>query len=165
MKRIITCVTLIVLAVIVCCFAGPSIVCSQETNMAKVDRLLNQTGYIIVKKTPNVWYIDFTGKNLPSYKVIISTDQDEVTDVVVFVMVIKKKDFIQSVESLYKLLKFNHKLDRIKVGLDDDDDISVRVDCDSRITDAQELKAIIGQVASSSEEVCAGMKPFFTTAR
>ncbi len=165
MKRIITHVTLIALAVILFCVAGPSLSFSQETTVVKVERLLNQTGYNVVKKTNNVWFINFTGKNSPPFKVVISTDQDEVTDIVIFVTLIKKNSFVHSVEALSNLLKYNHKIDRVKVGFDSDEDVSVRVDCSSRIVDVPELKAIIQQIAAASDEIYGGMKPFLTTAR
>ena len=153
------------LIVIVCCVAGPSPVYSQEPPAATLDRLLSQSGYTIVKKTSNVWTIDFNGTKSPPFKVVISVGSTPASDIVVFVTVIEKKNFTASVDAMYKLLKFDYELDRVKVGLDRDDDISVRIDSKLRITDLPLLKEIIEQVANSSEEVYVGMMPFLKTAR
>ena len=165
MKRIITCITLIALIAIVCCFAVPSPVCSQEPPEATLERLLNQSGYTIVKKTSKVWTIDFNSTKSPPFRVIISVGSTPAPDIVVFVTVIQKKDFTASVESMYKLLKLTYELDKVKVMFDRDDDISVRIDSMLRITDLQALKEIIGQVARSSETIYVEMMPFLKTAR
>jgi len=57
-------------------------------------------------------------------------------------------------------LKFNHRVDRVKIGLDDDGDTFVRVDLSLRVLDAQEFKLNVEQVAAGADEVFAGIQTF-----
>ena len=162
MRRTTAFIVMALLIIIACCYIFPIPVSAQDNTPATVERLLGQSGYNYVKKTNNVWYIDFHGKNLPQYKVIITTGQDLV---VIFVTVIEKRNFTASTEAQQRLLKLSYEMDRVKVGLDRDDDIFVRVDLSPRILDIQELKENIEQVASSADATYKAMMPFLTTAR
>ena len=53
----------------------------------------------------------------------------------------------------YTLLKMNHEFDQVKVGLDRDDDLSVRIDASMRVADATYVKNVINQVKNSSDEI------------
>ncbi len=50
-------------------------------------------------------------------------------------------------------MKFNHHVDRVKIGLDDDGDTFVRVDLSLRLLDAQEFKLNVEQVAAGADEL------------
>ena len=47
----------------------------------------------------------------------------------------------------------------MKVGLDADDDLSVRIDAPLRIADAQEFHDIVTQIKNSSDEIYGKIEP------
>jgi hypothetical protein len=59
----------------------------------------------------------------------------------------------------YILLKANHEYDQVKVGLDGDDDLSVRIDASMRLADATYLKNVINQVKNASDEIYSKIQP------
>lgn len=131
-----------------------------KVSAAKVVQLLTASGYTFKQLTPIVWTIDFTGKSLPNFKVLLSTQDDLL---VIFVIAAEKKNIPLNTNFMFKLLRFNHSLDRVKVGLDDDGDLFVRVDLSVRILDVTDLKLNVEQVAASSNEVYAAIKGDLTS--
>ena len=59
-----------------------------------------------------------------------------------------------------KLLGLNEQLDRVKIGLDKEGDVFVRIDLSIRILDKQELKENLDQAAAAANDVFAALKPF-----
>ena len=117
-------------------------------------QLLESSGYNFKVVNATVWSINFTGKKLPTFKVILATQDDLV---VVFVTIAEKKNLPMTADFLYRLLRFDHSLDRVKVGIDDDGDAFVRVDLTVRILDLQEFKMNIEQVAAAADETYGGI--------
>jgi hypothetical protein len=134
----------------------PKPVFTQESSSAKVGRLLERSGYKYEKKGAEVWTIAFTAKTLASFNVILATQDDLL---VTFVIISHKKDIELTPAFMQKLLKFNHNLDRVKVGIDDDGDLFVRTDQAIRVVDDKEFKDNVEQVAAAANEVYAGIKP------
>jgi Putative bacterial sensory transduction regulator len=127
------------------------------TGNVKVGHLLADSGYNFVKKTDTVWYVEKQGKALKDFKVIIATEND----LMVTFVIVAKKSQLQDTDTLFrKLLRFNHDLDRVKIGFDGDGDLFVRADNSVRTMDVQELKEIVEQVAASANEVYAGTSDF-----
>ncbi len=56
------------------------------------------------------------------------------------------------------VIKFNHTMDRVKVGLDGDGDLFVRCDSTVRIMDAAEFKLVVEPVAAAADEVYEGVQ-------
>jgi len=139
----------------ICAIPAKSIV-AQESSSAKVGRLLERSGYKYEKKGAEVWTIAFTAKALTSFNVILATQGDLL---VTFVIISHKKDIELTPAFMQKLLKFNHNLDRVKVGIDDDGDLFVRTDQSIRVADDKEFKDNVEQVAAAANEVYAGIKP------
>jgi hypothetical protein len=162
MKRKVTLISFVTLALIFCLHILPTTVCAEGEAISTVDKLLAQSGYSFAKKTSNVWTIDYTGKSLAKFKVIISTGPDLV---VMFVTIAKKAEFPVNTELLYKLARINHSLDRIKAGLDDDGDIFVRIDLSDRILDIKEFKVNVDQLAAAADQAYADIKPFIKPAK
>jgi hypothetical protein len=121
----------------------------------RVTQLLSASGYNFKQVTATVWSIDFTGKALSKFKVILATQDDLL---VVFVTVAEKKSIPLSADFMMKLLRFDHSLDRVKVGIDDDGDAFVRVDLTVRVLDGQEFKLNVEQIAAAANEVYAGIQ-------
>jgi hypothetical protein len=131
---------------------------AKSLNAQKVKSLLDASGFEYRKtNSPTVWTVLRTGKNLPEIKVVIAVSD---TDIVIFVTAIAKASLDVTTASMYQLLKFNHTLDRVKVGFDKDDDVSVRIDIDIRLMDVAELKADVEQVIKASDAIYGAMKPY-----
>jgi len=128
-----------------------------ESSPAKITRLLEASGYNYKKapKSDSVWSVDYTGKSLPSYKVVIAVQGNLL---VIFVTVARKRHLPMTNDFMLKLLRFNHSLDRVKVGIDDDGDLAVRTDLSVRTLDSEELKLNVDQVAASADAVYADIK-------
>ncbi len=127
-----------------------------DVSAARVNTLLGQSGYTFVQIPGKaVWTIDFTGKSLPKFKVILAAQDDLL---VVFVTIAQKKNIPLSADFMMKMLRFDHSLDRVKVGIDDDGDAFVRIDLSVRILDIQEFKLNIEQVAAAANEVYGGIQ-------
>ena len=121
---------------------------------AKTDQFLGECGHTFVKKTDTVWYLDYQGKSLEKFKLIIAVQDDLM---VVFVTVVTKAQMQLTPEFTEKLLRYNSRFDRVKIGLDNDGDLFVRCDASVRIMDLQEFKAVIEQVANATDELHKGI--------
>jgi hypothetical protein len=130
---------------------------AQDKPSAKVAKLFEESGYSYTKAKENVWTVAFRGGAFSSFNLVASVSQDIL---VIFVIVAEKKDVKVTPELMRNLLKLNSDLDRVKIGIDNDGDIFVRVDLSIRILDLQEFKANIEQVAASADEVYKAIKPF-----
>jgi hypothetical protein len=117
---------------------------------AKVAQLLEMSGYQYRKLQDNVWVIDYTGNQLKSFQVIVTSTTDLM---LAGVVVAEKANMRPTAEFFYKLLKLSHDYDLIKIGLDGDDDLFVRVEARVKLLDAGEFKAYIKQLAAASDEV------------
>jgi hypothetical protein len=125
----------------------------------KTVQLLQASGYTFTTHTPIVWSVIRTGKSLKSIKVVISVSEDLL---VIFVTVTPKATMRMTPEFMRSLLRFDYSLDRVKVAIDDDGDLCVRSDTSIRLTDVQEFKVIVEQVAASADEVYGGSSAFIT---
>ncbi len=127
--------------------------------VAKMVSLMQANNYnFTTTKSPTVWVIHFTGTNLKDIKVILALDTDN-DQMVIFVTVVEKRRMPVTTDFLHTLLKFNHEFDRVKVGLDADDDLSVRIDAPLRNADAPEFKDIVTQIKNSSDEIYGKIEP------
>jgi hypothetical protein len=162
MKRTTRCAAIAALTLMFTLQALTTAVWAEDNAVATIDRLLEQSGYPYKKNTDIVWHFEFSGKSMPTRKLVGSSDKELM---VIFVTLVPKKDFTITPELLEKLLKYNQKLDRVKVSLDSDGDISVRIDLSWRVVDLQEFKVNIDQLKAASIEIYEGVKPFLTTVR
>ena len=161
MKRIIVFSVIALFAVLTCLHVQESPAYAQDAAAAKVDSLIAQSGYKFTKIKDNVWTIDYTGKSLPKFKVIVTTGPDLV---VMFVTLIPRDNFQLTSEAMYRILRVNHRLDRIKSGIDNDGDVFVRIDMSDRVLDLKEFKLNVEQLAASSDETYGDLKQFVKTA-
>jgi len=132
---------------------------SSDQNISKFVSLMQANNYDFqTTRSPTVWVIHFTGTNLKDIKVVLALDTDN-NQMVIFVTVVEKRRMPVTTDFQHTLLKFNHEFDRVKVGLDADDDLSVRVDAPLRIMDAKELHDIVTQIKNSSDEIYGKIEP------
>jgi hypothetical protein len=130
-----------------------------EQGTAKMVSLMQANNYnFITTRSPTVWVIHFTGSHLKDVKVILALDTDN-NQMVIFVTVVEKRRMPVTTDFLHTLLKFNHEFDRVKVGLDADDDLSVRIDAPLRLADASELHDIVTQNKNASDEIYGKIEP------
>jgi hypothetical protein len=109
-------------------------------------------------RSPTVWVIHFTGTHLKDIKVVLALDVTN-NQMVIFVTVVEKRRMPVTTDFMHNLLKQNHALDRVKVGFDADDDLSVRIDAPLRIADATELHDIVTQIKNASDEIYGQIEP------
>jgi hypothetical protein len=130
-----------------------------EQGSAKMVSLMQANSYnFVTTRSPTVWVIHFTGAHLNDIKVVLALDTTN-NQMVIFVTVVEKRRMPVTTDFLHTLLKFNHEYDRVKVGLDADDDLSVRVDAPLRLADAQEFHDIVTQIKNSSDEIYGKIEP------
>jgi hypothetical protein len=126
---------------------------------AKMVSLMQANSYnFTTTRSPTVWVIHFTGTHLKDIKVVLALDVAN-NSMVIFVTVVEKRRMPVTTDFMHQLLKFNHEFDRVKVGLDADDDLSVRIDAPLRIADAAELHDIVTQIKNASDEIYGKIEP------
>jgi hypothetical protein len=132
---------------------------TSDQGIAKMVSLMQANNYnFVTTKSPTVWVIHFTGTHLKDTKVVLALDVDNY-QMVIFVTVVEKRRMPVTTDFMHTLLKFNHEYDRVKVGLDADDDLSVRIDAPLRLADAAEFKDIVTQIKNASDEIYGKVEP------
>jgi hypothetical protein len=131
-----------------------------QATIDKIVSLMQQDHYDYkTTNTPTVFVIHFTGTHLKDIKVILALGHDEDSDLVVFVTLAEKQRLPTTADFRYMLLKMSHEFSMIKVGLDHDDDLTVRIDASSRLADATYLRHVVNQVKNSSDEIYGKIEP------
>jgi len=131
-----------------------------KASAAKIAQLLEESGHAYGKASANVWTVRFKGNNLDDVNVIVIGHDGMLILVSVLA---EKKDFKASPELLMKLLRLNDDYDRLKVGIDDDGDLFVRIDLTLRVVDTQEFKTNVEQISAAADEMQAVIKPYLVT--
>jgi hypothetical protein len=125
----------------------------------KLEALIKASGYTSSKVSDNVWTIDFSGKQLPKFKVILSASgKDKDGIVVVFANPAEKSRLPSTANFMLLLLKANHDFDYVKVGIDGDGDVFVRADIPDGV-DGGYFKNIVEQVAAATDQLYGRIKP------
>ena len=130
---------------------------AQESPSAKAARLMNDSGFTYTKASDAVWTVQFEGKSLKNITVIASVGDNVM---ILFAVVAEKKNVKATPAMMKKLLGLNEELDRVKIGIDKEGDVFVRIDLSIRILDKQELKENLDQAAAAANDVFAALKPF-----
>ncbi len=157
MKKNLSPVTLLVFGLLLCFQGSSTAAHAQGKPSARVAGLLEESGYSYTKAADSVWAIAFEGKSLPKFNVIASTQEDVL---VLFTIVAEKKNLRPTPDVMHKLLQLNGELDRVKIGIDKDGDLFVRVDLSIRVLDVRELKENVEQVAAAADVVFSAIRPY-----
>ncbi len=137
--------------------AGVQVAASaQETNATKAARLLNESGHKFTKVSDAVWTVPFSGETQKNITVVASVS-DEI--LVVFSVIAEKKSLNPTPELMQKLLQANSEYDYVKIGIDKDGDLFVRIDLTIRVMDKDELKMNLDQLAAVADAIHAAVKP------
>ncbi|HVS82498.1 MAG TPA: hypothetical protein VHE60_12275 [Pyrinomonadaceae bacterium] len=130
---------------------------TKEAAIAKINQLLQQSGYTFHKAADNVWVVNRKGANIGAFDVLVAVE----THYVLMGVVVAKKDRMRMTGDLtFKLLRLAHSTDYVKVGLDNDEDLFVRIEVRLRLFDLQSLKDMIEDVSTASDKAYLGVKPF-----
>ena len=135
-------------------FSFPSF--AQESAPAKAARLLNESKVKYSKVADNVWTIPYSGKSLKSFDVILSTGHDMLF---IFVVPVKHNEYKPSQELFAALLSQNTQMDRVKIGIDDDRDLTVRIDLTIRLVDKRELTENLDQLGAAADKIFDVLQP------
>lgn len=123
----------------------------------KIVQMLEESEHAYGKSSGNIWVVKFKGNSLADIGVIVIGTE---TVLVLVAVVAEKQDFKVSPELMMKLLRFNDDYDRVKVAIDDDGSMIVRLDMTLRIADTKEFKENVEQVSAAADEIYAAIKPF-----
>jgi hypothetical protein len=128
-----------------------------QSSTSRIEQMLKQDDFTFRTHNATTWSIELERKNLGKVRVILSTGSDIL---VTFAILAKKANINKTLKLMDTLLSANHEYDYVKVGLDKDGDMFVRIDTPLRTLDAPELKAVVNQVANASDEVFAKVSGF-----
>jgi hypothetical protein len=126
---------------------------------ARVSALLSASKIKFVKhSSPKTaaWTIDRRSAERGEFQVVVTVKSDLL---IVFVTVEQKARIQRTPELDQKLLKMSYKFDFVKIGIDDDDDVFVRIDTHLRLLDSAALVEIVEQVARITDIVYVALKP------
>lgn len=130
-----------------------------ESPAAKLESLIKASGYTSTKVNDSVWTIDFNGKQLPRFKVVLSASAKEKEGIfVIFANPADKAKLPSTPSFLSMLLRANHDFDYVKVGIDGDGDAFVRADIPDS-ADGSYFKSVVEQVAAATDQLYGRMKP------
>src|SRR6185295_4410688 len=104
-----------------------------------------------------VWVITHKGKSVPNPQTLVIATANFV---IVGVVVVEKKDFQVTADSMFKLLHLAHDMDYMKVGIDDDGDLFVRSEVRTRAMILSEFKSVVEGVFSAADRTYLEIKPY-----
>ena len=157
--RVRCCAVLLICLLAFTCSSSTAVAQTTEASSAKVAQLLHGFGTPFTQKTPAVWYMDYNGKHLKDFRVILAVEGDLLVS---FVTVAPKARIQTTPDFMHKVMRLNSRLDRVKIGLDSDEDLFVRIDSSVRIMDADEFKQVIDQLAAATDDVYDDLSAFIT---
>ena len=115
-----------------------------------IESCIKDCGFSIEQVDKTVWATQIQAAGGSTQRVVLATSDDML---VVFSIPFDKKQLGAHPDLAKQLSAFNEDYDLVKVFIDKDGDLSVRVDFHLRVLDAQELKDLISQVANVAEQV------------
>jgi hypothetical protein len=136
-------------------FAEPSALAS------RLETLLKEGGYkSLAKVNDAVWTLDFNGKRLAKFRVIVTLSEKESSGIIVaFANPVSKGQLPKNnTKLLTLLLKANYDFDYVKIGIDNDGDLFVRADLPPD-TDLPHFKSVIEQVAAATDDLYGKILP------
>jgi hypothetical protein len=130
-----------------------------QASAEKAAALLDKSGYTFRKASNNVWVVSFTGKQIADVQVVITTAPDLL---LALVTVARKRQMKPTADFFYKLLKLVDTYDLVKIGLDTDDDLFVRVEAKMKTMDVEDFKACVKQTALAADALYGEIRPFLS---
>lgn len=126
---------------------------------SKTDGYVTSSGYkVSVAKPCAMWFIsdalDIPRNGLQG--LILIAEQNDM--VIIGTVVRPKATLDTSAATLLKLMRLSNDLDYVKIGIDSDGDLFVRVEVRSRMLDAAEFKTTVQDVIKASAKAYAATK-------
>ncbi|MDR3792222.1 MAG: YbjN domain-containing protein [Terracidiphilus sp.] len=150
-------------ALLTAAFAAFSLAATAQAPTPARTRLvrLMQAAHLDYKTTesPTTFVILFAGDNIKDGKLILTVSDDEDSELVMFVTIASKNQIPKSSALQFKLLKANYEYDYVKIGFDNDDDLSMRIDTSLRLADARFLGNMVTQLEKASDELYGKLQP------
>jgi hypothetical protein len=115
-------------------------------------------GYPYHKIHEGEWMVDFQGKSASGLQIIIYVPIPKF--MLIGVLIAQKSQMKPTAEMMMRLLRLNDLLDYVKVGFDEDGDLFVRHEINTRVLNLQELKEVVENVARAAQKVRAEIKPY-----
>lgn len=128
---------------------------------SRLETLLKEGGYkSLAKVNDAVWTLDFNGKRLAKFRVIVTLSEKESSGIIVaFANPVSKGQLPKNnTKLLTLLLKANYDFDYVKIGIDNDGDLFVRADLPPD-TDLPHFKSVIEQVAAATDDLYGKILP------
>lgn len=129
---------------------------AQSAVSTKLETLIQDSGYksaAKVKDKDAVWTLDFSGKQLPRFKVVVTASEKDGAGIITAVANPVGKDQLprNRTNLTAAVLKANNDFDYVKVGFDNEGDVFVRADIPPGV-DLASFKAIVEQVAAAADD-------------
>ena len=118
--------------------------------VAKLAQTLDKSGFPYRKATENVWVINFKDRSSADINVLVTSAENLI---VIGAVVAEKRAMKVSPEMMFKLLRLVHDIDRVKIGFDDDEDLFLRAELNSKCLDVPEFKSAVEQVSGGVDRV------------
>lgn len=129
----------------------------RDRTLQAIADLLQKSGYKYSNPRRIVWTVPFEGKSLGEYPVVLTAKGDLA---IAFVVVAKKAQIRLDPEMARAALELNYRLERAKVGLDEDGDLFVLADMPSQLLTVAEFRKTVEAVATAADAAHATLKPW-----
>lgn len=122
---------------------------SAAQSTGKIDSLINKTGYEFSKAGDKLWVTKVEGKNAKEIALIVAESEG----MTILFTVVAEKAITLTPTQMKQILKLSIALDKVKIGLDEDDNLMVRIDLNTRTLDKEELEQALDQLGGAADEV------------
>ncbi len=129
---------------------------------AKLETLMKASGYKSAAKVNDAtWTLDFSGKQIPKFKLVVAAAEKEKDGVITAVVNPVPRDQLPRNRASLSaaMLKANADFDYVKIGFDKDGDVFVRADIPPG-ADVASFKTVVEQVAAAADEFYGRIKQF-----
>jgi hypothetical protein len=119
----------------------------------KLEALMKQAGYqSAVEVNEGAWTLDFSGKRIPKFKVVVSATDKEGSGIITAIAnPVAKNQLPRNRAKLTEaLMQANRDFDYVKIGYDKDGNIFVRADIPPS-ADLASFKTVVEQVAAAAD--------------
>ena len=134
-------------------------VAAEPDNTARLAELMQKSAFKgTTKINDRIWTIDFNGKQLAKFKVVVTTVDRSGGLITILATPVPRAQLPQTPNAMLLLLKANDRVDLIKFGIDNDGDSFVRTDMPVT-ADPAFFKTMIDHVALEADAIYGQIKP------
>ncbi len=136
--------------------------CGDSGAAAKLETLLKASDFKSATKVKDaVWTLDFNGKRLPKFKLVVTaTEKDKDAVITARVNPVPRDQMPRNRATLTAaILKANSDFDYVKIGFDAEGDIFVRADIPPG-ADVASFKTVVEQTAAAADEFYGRIKQY-----